>query len=102
MDIKKFNNFLNENVGDIPAGTVMGSDFHKMKEDMIIKIGTLMKEYYNFTKEVSPNNWRTTGTHYSNLRKMKEEIQNFDQITDEQKEIGWVKKELNNPHGLED
>ena len=60
----KFDNFLNEN-----------SDFFEMKKSEIInKMDSLMKEYYDFTMLISSKNWRTSGTVYQNLREAKELI----------------------------
>lgn len=66
---------------------------------MLNKIDSLIREYEdklwiapdNLTNEVSPNNWRTTGHHLSELRKMKEDIVRFKEISEQEKEIDWVK-----------
>jgi hypothetical protein len=53
-----------------------------------------MEEYEKFTKTVSPKNWRTTGHHFTELRKMKDDIVNFSELTEKEKENEWVRKQI--------
>ena len=48
--------------------------FSDEKYKIISIINSLMEEYGAFTKTVSPKNWRTTGHHFTELRKMKDDI----------------------------
>lgn len=67
------------------------SDFDTLKKGVLNKIDSLIKEYEEFTNEVSPGNWRSTGHHLTELRKMKEDILRFKEISEDEKEIDWVK-----------
>ena len=66
--------------------------FSDEKEKVINMINSLMEEYEKFTKTVSPKNWRTTGHHFTELRKMKEDIVNFSELTEKEKENEWIRK----------
>ena len=68
------------------------SDFDTLRKGVLNKIDSLIREYEDLTNEVSPNNWRTTGHHLSELRKMKEDIVRFKEISEQEKEIDWVKQ----------
>ena len=68
--------------------------FLKNKEKIINMINSFMDEYENFTKSVAPKNWRFTGHHFSELRRMKEEIHFFSEITKKDKENEWVKEQV--------
>jgi hypothetical protein len=69
-------------------------DFHKRRNKMVDKLNAFILEYKEFTKEVSPKNWRTTGTHCTQLDKICAEIQNLQPITEADKKIDWVRKSL--------
>jgi hypothetical protein len=95
MKIKKFNE------GAIKKPS-LDEDFDQSKEDFEISkkstlqlIDSLMSEYEDFLNDVSPKHWRRTGHHFSELRKMKEEINDMTPITKSEKEIDWVKKQRN-------
>lgn len=68
--------------------------FSDEKDKVINMINSLMEEYEKFTKTVSPKNWRTTGRHFTELRKMKEDIVNFSELTEKEKENEWVRKQI--------
>lgn len=69
-------------------------EFSNRMNAVIDKIDSLIEEYEKFTKTVSPKNWRTTGHHYTELRKMKEDIGYFLELTEKEKENEWVRKEI--------
>jgi hypothetical protein len=71
-----------------------GSDFNVKKEELIQMLRSFYEFYYNFTKEVSPKNWRTTGHHLTQLRNMKEDIEKLESITPKDLENEWVRKQL--------
>jgi peptidoglycan hydrolase CwlO-like protein len=50
------------------------------------QIDSLLEDYEEFTKKVSPKNWRSTGSHFTNLREMKKDVDNYSAITEEEKE----------------
>lgn len=68
--------------------------FSDEKDKVINMINSLMEEYEKFTKTVSPKNWRTTGHHFTELRKMKEDIVNFSELTEKEKENEWIRKQI--------
>lgn len=72
--------------------------FEKKKDDIIELIEHLKKEYFDFIKEVSSKNWRSTGNHFADLRKMQKDIEKFTKITEKELSIDWVKKELEKPY----
>lgn len=71
---------------------VSKDDFEIGKKDILNSIRELLDKYSDFTNDVSPSNWRTTGHHIAELNKMIEEIQRFSPISIQEKEIDWVKK----------
>ena len=60
--------------------------FKEEQDKIKSKIDSLLEEYEEFTKKVSPKNWRSTGSHFTEPRKMKKDIDNFVEITGEEKE----------------
>lgn len=66
-------------------------DFEIGKKEVLILIDKLYEAYSDFINDVSPKNWRTTVHHLTELRKMKEDIGRFSEITKEESEIDWVK-----------
>lgn len=66
--------------------------FSDEKDKVIDMINSFMEEYEKFTKTVSPKNWRTSGHHFTELRKMKDDIVNFSELTEKEKENEWVSK----------
>ena len=68
--------------------------FSDEKDKMINMINSFMQEYEKFIKTVSPKNWRTTGHHFTELRKMKDDIVNFSELTEKEKENEWVRKQV--------
>ncbi len=64
------------------------------KEKLVNKLNVILDEYDKFSKKVSPKHWRLTGTHFTQLRIIQEEIQKFSEISDEEKESEWVKEQL--------
>jgi len=70
-------------------------DFEIGKKSVLSLLDELMLEYEDFTKDVSPKNWRSTGSHFTDLRNMREEIEEFIPISVEEKENEHVKKHRN-------
>lgn len=58
--------------------------FDENKKELKYKIEEILKIYDNFTKTVSPKYWRTTGHHFIELNKMKDDIDSFSEITEKQ------------------
>ena len=69
-------------------------DFHLKRIAIASKFKSLQKEYTEFLNEVSPNQWRGAGEIAAQLNDAAIKIQTFVQITDTEKEIDWVKKQL--------
>jgi len=61
---------------------------------MADELNAFINKYKEFTKKVSPNNWRTTGTHVTRLDTICAEIQEFQEITEAEKKIDWVAESL--------
>jgi hypothetical protein len=114
-NINKFEEFVNENTGpaldsdftpkdqdDISSinnepcicEININKDFNGQKEDMLKLIDKFMHEYEIFTTRVSPKNWRQTGSHFTELRKMKADIKDFTEMKTSERNNSWVKDEL--------
>lgn len=68
--------------------------FSDEKDKVVNMINSFIEEYEKFTKTVSPKNWRITGHHFTELRKMKDDIVNFSELTKKEKENEWVRKQI--------
>ena len=78
MNIRKFN----ENY----------SDFESAKKYLLKNLKDLIKEYEEFTNDVSPSHWRTTGHHLTELKRMEEQIQEMKEISEKEKDLDWVQQ----------
>lgn len=67
-------------------------DFEIGKKEVEMAIDSLLEKYLDFTNDVSPKYWRTTGTHITDLKKMLEDLKRFEPISIEEKENEWVKE----------
>lgn len=70
------------------------NSFSDEKDNILNKLELFTKEYEEFTKKVSPKNWRSTGHHFTELRNIKDDISKFSEITDKDKESDFVKKQI--------
>lgn len=70
-------------------------DFEQKKVEISKDLIDLLKKYNAFTKEVSIKHWRTTGNHYATILKIISEVSQFSEMLPDEKEIPWVKKQLN-------
>jgi len=68
--------------------------FAQKKIEIQAKLGEVLREYTNFTKDVSPKHWRSTGKHYQSILTAMNDIPRYEQISDKDLENDWVKKEL--------
>lgn len=68
--------------------------FELMKSEMIQKVDDLMKNFHEFTNSISPNNWRTIGSYYQELKNFKEDIPFFEPITKKDLKKDWVRYEI--------
>lgn len=65
----------------------MGSNkFDSDKEELLIQIDKLIESYDEFSKKISPKHWRLSGSFFTDLKKAKENIVNFSEASDEEKE----------------
>ena len=69
------------------------TEFEIGKKELSIRIQELINIYEDFTNDVSPKHWRRTGHHITELKKMRDEIKDITEITPNESEIDWVKKE---------
>jgi hypothetical protein len=70
------------------------ADFLIKRNKIVDKLESVRKEYEEFLNDVSPKHWRSGGTFNADLKEMFIKIQSFEEITDAEKEIDWVKKAL--------
>ncbi len=68
--------------------------YEQEKATLLAKIKELEELYLKFTTRTSPTYWRTTGSHFSELRAMKKDIPKFTEMTKEELESDWVKEAL--------
>jgi len=66
-------------------------DFNLLKKSVLLKLDSLIEEYDDLSRDVSPRQWRITGHHITDLKKMRQEVENLLPISVEEKENEWVK-----------
>lgn len=69
------------------------SEFDLLKRHTIDSLKRALEEYEDFTNDISPSFWRTTGTHITALRGMIYDIERFTPMTKEESELDWVKQQ---------
>ena len=68
--------------------------FEIEQEKLISEFDNLYHLYNEFSKRVSPKHWRITGAHFTEMRKMMNEIPKFTEITaEEQKSVDALNNE---------
>jgi len=68
--------------------------FELMKSEMIKKIDDFMKNFNDFSRSISPDDWRSVGKYHSELKKFKEDIPYYNPITKKDLEQEWVRYEV--------
>lgn len=86
MKLKRFDE-INEKLN-------IDQDFEGQKVEMLEKLKEFMHDYEVFSLRVSPKHWRTTGHHFTELRKMQNDIPEFTHILPKERENEWVKDDL--------
>ncbi len=69
-------------------------DFQIKRNKLVDKLNLFIREYEEFTKEVSSQNWRTTGHHITSMKNFSSEMENLKQISEEEKNNDWVKEAI--------
>ena len=72
----------------------MNTEFLIKRNKIVDKLEKVRKEYEEFLSEVSPKYWRSGGFFNQQLKEMFIKIQDYQEITEEEKQIDWVKDEL--------
>ena len=67
-------------------------NFEFKRQLLLIKVESLKKEFEEFTKQVAPSHWRTTGTLHANLTKMEKDVKDFTEISKEDLKITRIQK----------
>ena len=57
------------------------------------KIDELIEIYEDFTNDISTKHWRVSGHQISELKHFRNDISLFTPITNNEKDLEWVKKE---------
>lgn len=70
------------------------TEFQIKRNQIVDKLEAFRLEYEEFLKEVSPKNWRISGAYNTVLKEMQISVEGFQQITEEEKNIPWVKEQL--------
>ena len=63
----------------------MEVNFEEQKKNILKDLEDFTKKYDEFTKLISPKNWRSSGHHFSELKQMSEQISRFEEITNFEK-----------------
>ncbi len=80
---------VNEAVGDKD-----NIKFASQKAKVLDKVDELMDAYDDLTVLVSPKHWRTTGSNFTEMKKIKEDVKTFSEATEKDKENKYYKEEL--------
>ena len=88
MKLKRFEE-INEAKGDKD-----NIKFEAKKAKVLDKIDELMEEYDEFTTMISPKHWRVSGSDFTELRKMKDDVMEFTEATEKDKENKHFKEML--------
>jgi hypothetical protein len=75
--------------------SISDSDFQRKKTVLKTKLDLFIDDYEEFIKLVSPQQYRTTGTHCTNLREINKDIDRFQLITPKESKQ-WEKWEKEN------
>lgn len=59
----------------------MSKNFETKRNEFLQKFQEAMDAYDELIKEVSPKNWRTTGNHFTEMKKIKKETVDLKEIT---------------------
>lgn len=57
-------------------------DFDNKRKELIDNIDDVINKYNDFSKKVTPRNWRITGHHIVELRKIKEELKTVNPMSE--------------------
>lgn len=68
--------------------------FEKLKSNITVSLESYINEYEKFINKVSSKNWRTTGSHITELRKMIDDIKRFEEISENELKIDWIREQL--------
>ena len=71
------------------------NEYKTKKEEVANKIDDLLKSYDELSKMISPKHWRTSGSHFGELKRMKENLNNFTEITPKELDTEWVREAIN-------
>lgn len=93
-NIEEFDYFKNNKLFEDDDEYESQNDFLTRKDYLIEKLDEFIEYYDEFAKEVAPKHWRRTGNHYAELKKMRKEVGEFEEISDGDLKLDWVKKEL--------
>jgi len=72
----------------------MVSKFDEQKKEIECEIQAVIDRYVDFTSSVSPKHWRTTGHDITELRKVKRDVMELTEMTEDEKKFPYVKEEL--------
>ena len=93
MKIRKFNEGVN--IGDKTGMEYLTKEeFEKRKSDIIEQITILKESYGEFTKMVSPSNWRSTGRYFSQLDSMIADVYKCEKLSKSDLSNEWVRKAI--------
>ena len=67
-------------------------EFEEMKKDMIQKTNNFLKDYYEFSRYVSSNFWRSSI--YSEIEKFRDQIKDYTPITMKELEHEWIRNSV--------
>jgi hypothetical protein len=92
--IKKFNEMSDEfNIEPLSGETV---NFDIDKKEVLRELDNFMNKYEELSRVVSTKNWRTTGNHFSEMRKIRREINALQEMSPQERVDlpDWAQEEL--------
>ena len=82
--IKKFDQFTNEGLRDKMTSNYPPERIYEIinkHDESKERIKELLEEYDTFSKTISTKNWRTSGSYYTKMRSLLDNIDEFEKIT---------------------
>jgi len=76
-------------------------EFKKHKEDFSKEIDKFLNKFDDFTRKISPSDWRIGSKIYNDLKNYKKEIPNFKPLEDKHLEQDFIRQEILTPEELE-
>lgn len=77
-------------------------EFQEKKEEFKSKIDKFTSDYHEFTRYVSPSNWRTVGGHQVEIDQLKHHVDKATPLKSKDLEQDWVRDQVLNDEEKEE